>query len=149
MFSLTQPDRKMGADGHDSENKLVAESTQLLIAWKTEVPKKAENTSKVGLANLGPTASLGPDLLHRSVGKKREQLGNAELARCPPLGWLFDHFLVPALNCWQGFGTSEHKGLKNLRLEPSSSCCYSHHQSIQLPRWDCHFLSPGRSRSEP
>lgn len=27
MFSLTQPDRKMGADGHDSENKLVAEST--------------------------------------------------------------------------------------------------------------------------
>lgn len=41
MISLTQPDRKIGADGQDSENKLVAESTQLLIAWKTEVPKKA------------------------------------------------------------------------------------------------------------
>lgn len=88
MLSLTHPDRKMGADGHDSENKLVAESTQLLIAWKTEVPKKAklENRSRIENRNLGTTASLGPDLSHRSVGKKRQQLGNAELACRPPPG---------------------------------------------------------------
>ncbi|KAM7244645.1 hypothetical protein CapIbe_005253 [Capra ibex] len=54
-----QPDRKMGADGHNSENKLVAESTQLLIAWKTEVPKKAGEYKQGWLSKLGAHSILG------------------------------------------------------------------------------------------
>lgn len=49
----------MGTDGHDSENKLVAESTQLLIAWKTEVPKKAGEYKQGWLSKLGAHSILG------------------------------------------------------------------------------------------
>lgn len=84
MFSLTQPDRKMGADGHDSENKLVAESTQLLIAWKTEVPKKAGEYKQGWLSKLGAHSILGAWPLAQVGGEEKRAAWECWACMPPP-----------------------------------------------------------------